>query len=169
MRVIAFRHGTAEDAGGGADADRALTEAGRTRTRAAGLGLRAQSGRIDVILSSPLLRAWQTAELLAQVGEGPDVTLCRALAPGHPPAALASVLRGHDQSHTVVMVGHQPDLGNWVAWALSGQAAGFIPLKKAGAARVDFDLHDLHPASGAGALRWLMTADQLAAVSGATM
>jgi phosphohistidine phosphatase len=112
MRVLIVRH--AEAAPGDPDELRPLTSAGREHARAVGSRLRGEGFAADAVVSSPLLRARETAEALG-LGE-PSVD--ERLAPGATPVDVRDVAveRGGE---TVVVVGHQPDCGRAVA-VLSG-------------------------------------------------
>jgi phosphohistidine phosphatase len=114
VRIVLVRH--AEAASGEPDELRRLTPAGEEAARALGERLAAEGVRPDAVLSSPLLRACQTAEAIAGpfgVRAEPD----ERLAPG----ATADDLRAAvaDRGETVVVVGHQPDCGR-IAAELSG-------------------------------------------------
>lgn len=111
MRLVLVRH--ADAAPGTPDESRTLTAEGREQARRLGDQLRAGGIEPDVVLSSPLLRARETAEAL---GFGPPESVS-ALAPG----ATAEDVRAavENRGETVVVVGHQPDCGR-IAAALSG-------------------------------------------------
>jgi phosphohistidine phosphatase len=114
MQLYLVRH--AEAAGGEPDELRPLTAAGREQARALGARLRQEGVRPDAILTSPLLRARETGELLARelgVPARPD----ERLAPGTTAGALTQALG--DSGGTVVAVCHQPDCGQ-IASALAG-------------------------------------------------
>jgi phosphohistidine phosphatase len=111
MRLLIVRH--AEAASGNPDELRPLTPAGREHARAVGARLRDEGFAPDAVVSSPLLRARETAEAL---GLGaPDVD--DRLAPGATPVDVLDAASGRGE--TVVVVGHQPDCGKAVA-ALAG-------------------------------------------------
>lgn len=111
MRVVIVRH--AEAAPGTPDELRPLTPTGREQARRLGDELRAEGVQPDAVVSSPLLRARETASALA-LGE-PQVD--ERLAPGATPEDVRAVAVEH--GGTVVVVGHQPDCGRAVA-ALGG-------------------------------------------------
>jgi phosphohistidine phosphatase len=117
VRVILVRH--AEAAPGAPDDLRPLTRAGREQARALGELL----PRPDAILSSPLLRARETAALIGRASGLPVVTDER-LAPGATPEDVREAVAG--RGTTVVVVGHQPDCGA-VAAALGAGEAPFPP------------------------------------------
>ncbi len=121
MKLYVVRHGAADDlAPSMQDFDRALTEKGRKRTREVGKTLRHASAVPRVVLSSPLVRALQTAEIL-QSSFDPDrpVIARRELAPGGDLRALAVELASSGASDAMI-VGHEPDLSDFVYALLGG-------------------------------------------------
>jgi phosphohistidine phosphatase len=125
LRIYLMRHATAEDSGSGPDASRRLTEVGRREAREAGKSLLERNAAIAVVLSSPLIRAQETAELLAQELGGVKVEVRAALGSG----ATLDAFRGEIQSQLgrdVVLVGHNPDLSAFAS-SLCGQIVGFRP------------------------------------------
>jgi len=128
MKIYIMRHGSAEDfAASGHDADRALTASGRERVRSVAKVLGAHDEAPKLIVSSPLVRALQTAEIVAaELGIG-YVDTNRSLAPGGPSAAfVATLLR--EAKKRVMLVGHEPDLSELVS-ELCGQS--FTNMQKA--------------------------------------
>jgi phosphohistidine phosphatase len=119
MRLLIVRH--AEAAAGNPDALRPLTSEGRERARALGARLREQGFAADAIVSSPLLRARETAEALG-LGE-PEVD--ERLAPGATPFDLRDAAIGRGE--TVVVVAHQPDCSKAVAALTGGDEPAFPP------------------------------------------
>jgi phosphohistidine phosphatase len=119
MRVHLCRH--AASAPGEPDALRALTPAGVEQARALGRLLRDADDPPAVVLTSPLLRARQTAELVAQELQV-TVLVDTRLSPGATAAALAQALVG--LRGPVAVVGHQPDCSE-IAQALTGDDPGF--------------------------------------------
>lgn len=128
--LLLLRHGIAEERGGPTPEPlRALTGEGIRRTtavaaRLVGLGLIA-----DQLLSSPLPRARQTAEIAVAAGLAPGLAIDAALAPGGDGLALVRCC----QAERLMLVGHEPDLGA-LACRLIGAPAGTVCLKKAGLA-----------------------------------
>ena len=143
-QILLLRHGIAEERSPDRpDERRALTPAGRRRTsavleRAVAIGL-----RVDRLITSPLLRARQTAEIALATGLTPAVELATALEPGADPlpflplwlAGAAVADGGGPQARRVALVGHEPDLGELAA-RLVGAPAGSITLRKIGRAHV---------------------------------
>ena len=128
---------------------RPLSEAGERNTakaagRFAGLGLHP-----DLILSSPLTRALRTAELMAEAFGKPLVPIAdERLAPGFDEDALDDILDEYSGKESILLVGHEPDLG-LIAGSLS--ACARIELKKGALALVDLDAD-----TGEGRLLWLV-------------
>lgn len=154
MRLHLIRHGKAEDEGpDGSDASRRLTEQGRAEWARAAEGLARLDVRPDVILTSPLPRARETAEILARALGGPAPTLWTEAAPGGPydEAGLLGQLARHGDE--VVLVGHEPTLGLLVSIATFGHATAATPLKKGGVACIHFVGA---PAPGQGRLVWFL-------------
>ena len=126
MRLVLVRH--AEAAPGDPDELRALTSAGQEQARALGERLRADGVRPDAVLSSPLLRARETATAL---GFGAAETV-DALAPGATAEDVKAAVA--DRGDTVVVVGHQPDCSRVTAALRGGEEPAFPP---AGAQIID--------------------------------
>ena len=159
-----FRHGEAQDRGrGGSDEARALTGPGKAEVRRVARGLRKLGVKLDLILTSPLVRAEETAQIAADVlRPAGGLRTCDALAPGGTHAVLFKELSSIGKS-SVMLVGHQPDLGELVSVLTYGSPRAGVPLKKAGLARIVID--HLPPAS-TGELRWLLTPKQLSLIAG---
>jgi phosphohistidine phosphatase len=119
MRVLIVRH--AEAAPGSPDELRSLTSAGREQARRLGERLRADGFAADAVLTSPLLRARETAAALG-LGE-PEVD--ERLAPGASPDELRAAATEH--GGTVVLVGHQPDCGFAAAAFTGAEPPSFPP------------------------------------------
>jgi len=145
MRLILFRHGIAEDMRADMDdASRRLTPEGIEKTRQAARGLAALAGPIDAVLTSPKLRAMETAQLLCEA-VGMSAQVCGVLSRGTVKAVLADVAARKEQA--LVLVGHEPTLSS-LANAVCGFKEGSgLELKKAGAI-----ILQMEPASGFGVL-----------------
>ena len=119
MKLYVMRHGPAEDeSASGRDFDRALTPSGRDRVRHVARTLVELDEAPREIVSSPLVRALQTAEIVAAATElshrGERVSARRELAPGGPVERLVSELAA-DAHRRVLITGHEPDLSQFVA------------------------------------------------------
>jgi phosphohistidine phosphatase len=154
MKLYLVRHGIAIDrAGGGVkiDAGRPLTAEGSKECRLVARGLKKAGIKIDLLVTSPLVRARQTAEAFAEVFElAGKMKICQALAPGGQPRDLYRFLKESNAS-SVALFGHEPDMSE-LACALLHAEFG-ISFKKAGVCRID--VSEMPPAS-AGVLKWFM-------------
>ena len=119
MRVVIVRH--AEAAPGSPDELRSLTPEGRGQARELGRRLRDDGLQPDAVLTSPLLRARETAEALGLGEPEPD----ERLAPGATADDVRAAVRGRGE--TVVVVGHQPDCGRIAAALGDGNEPAFPP------------------------------------------
>ena len=142
------------------DAERPLTKKGIKRMKGIAAGIAAQLPTPLKLLSSPLLRAQQTADLL--VAHYPELTVAteERLAPGGSFKHLTETLNRDADDGLSVLVGHEPDLGNLISLLLFGEVSAAIQLKKGGAALLDFPQRI---AAGQATLLWLMTPKQLSA------
>jgi phosphohistidine phosphatase len=149
-----LRHGKAGQPRAHDDDARELTPKGVAALRAAAPLWRRLNVRPDVVISSPLSRALQTAELFVE-GVGLDDTpvVDDRLRPGAEWAAMAQALATHRDSQPVMFVGHEPDLSDAVA-ELTG--ASSVRLRKGGLAAVEFPGQ---PQTGSGELAWLLDPD----------
>jgi phosphohistidine phosphatase len=153
MELYFLRHGpaaTLSEAHVARDSDRPLTAEGTDLTRRVCEGLARLGMRVDVIVSSPLLRARQTADLAAAaLGSRDQVVLADELAPGFSVLGLKDIMRRDAGAERILLVGHEPDFSSTVG-ELIGR--GNVKFKKAAAGRVDAD----EAARGAGVLVWLL-------------
>ena len=138
MRLLIIRHAAAVPGGtpGIADDDRPLTPKGKARFRAAAKGLARLTPRPDVLLTSPLPRARQTAEIAAQAFKRLEPRLAPALASGRVEDIMAALAK-EPRDVTVAVVGHEPTLGALVARLVGAAGGGPFAFKKGGAALVD--------------------------------
>lgn len=134
------------------DARRPLTERGIARFKDVVKGLRRLDVTVDEVFTSPLLRARQTADLLAAGVDGkPPVKVLDALAPGHTASAVVSGLAKAARRRRVALVGHEPDLGELAAHLIGAGRA--LPFKKGGVCRIDVGSLTTRRA---GALIWFL-------------
>ena len=105
------------------DAKRPLTMEGVKRARRAAAGLKRVATRPALVLTSPLVRARDTAAIFAQAARWPEAVECAALSPGGSlDGVLEAVRRQGDKAECVAVVGHQPQLGRLLALCLQGNA-----------------------------------------------
>lgn len=185
MDLLVVRHAIAEDResfalGGGDDQERPLSAQGRRRFRRGAAGLATQVEGVDLLLTSPLVRARQTADLLHEAlrrrGCKPGRAVCPALVPGAHPRELADWLAGAEAARladparaTLAVVGHEPHLSHLVSWLASGSERSWIDLKKGSAVLLALDPSGrsvsaaLRP--GAATLTWALAPRQLRALA----
>ena len=149
-----IRHGVAEERGDAwpDDAKRPLTDDGVTRLRKGLRGLRRAGVGFDVVLTSPLVRARQTADIVASAMEPrPPIFVAESLAPGGTYASLMTEIEKYAKRGRIALVGHEPDLGEVTARLIGARQP--IEYRKGGVCRVDY-------AAGSspvpGALRWFL-------------
>ncbi len=160
--LLLLRHGIAEDASADQrDEERRLTGEGKRKLREVVDGMRALALPVDVILTSPLRRTRETAAIVAGGYDIDDAAVIEtpALAPGGGTEAVFAALGAHARAEAILLVGHQPDLGELASTLLVG-SPGLVPLpfKKAGLAGIS--VASLPPRS-AGLLEFFLTPGQL--------
>ncbi len=169
MNFYLMRHGVAvaaDDPTVGDDSQRPLTAKGIKRMRRAARGLRRLAIDFDVILTSPLLRARQTADIVAAtLGMESRVEEISGLAPESSVEHLLFGLTRYQDPDHLLLVGHQPLLGQTLATLLAPGRENQLQfdLGKGSLCRVEIDRL---PANQPGELRWLMTARQLRLLAG---
>jgi phosphohistidine phosphatase len=139
------------------DGERPLSPEGMARARKAAAGLKHIAERPQCLLSSPLMRAKQTATILTEFAGWPKATECAALAPDESPEEVFAALAAQKEK-IVAIVGHQPALGRLLAASLPAQVLGGVnpealELKKMGVALVSFNGT---PKAGSGVLNWFV-------------
>jgi phosphohistidine phosphatase len=163
LDLLVIRHAIAEDrerfaATGRPDALRPLTPRGARKMERAARGLARVAPRVSVLASSPLVRAIETARIVAGALELDGFEELRALAPGARPQSLLGWLRDRPGDRVAAVVGHEPHLGKLIALLLDGGDHAFAELQKGGACLIGFEGA---PAPAGGELRWLLTPSQL--------
>lgn len=148
MLLYFMRHAEAEDVGEEGDGSRQLTERGVQRTEEAAAALHALDLELDLILSSPAVRAVQTAEIVAAVLEVP-LKKERILGVSLGLTELEAALEEHNMQANVLLVGHEPDFSAVIGQLIGG---GRVEMKKGAVACVACQ----GIARGGGTLRWLM-------------
>ncbi len=154
------RHGIAEECQPNqSDADRSLTELGQQRTQTIARRLKLLGWNWQIVLTSPLVRATQTATLLQAQGLTETIQEFPPLAPGGSFQELMEWQTHHPEIESLALVGHQPDLSEWIQRAIWGEGdqtldgtgewwKNSIQLKKAGVARVEFPQGQIKPQQG---------------------
>lgn len=157
---MVLRHAIAEDSSAsGRDEDRRLTGEGKRKLREVVAGMRALELPVECVLTSPLRRAVETAEIVAEGYDAPEIEHTPALAPGAGPDAVIAALGNVGRPSGIVLVGHEPDLAELASTLLTG-TPGLVHMvfRKAGLAGVV--VASLPPRS-AGTLEFFLTPGQL--------
>jgi phosphohistidine phosphatase SixA len=154
LHLLRHAHAGDPEAWDGPDASRPLSDKGRAQSERLGRLLADRHFRPDLLLTSPKLRALQTAQIVADRLGVPVVVEDRLGGPLDE-ARLEAILADHGDPSTPLLVGHDPDFTELVE-ALSG--ATNVPMRKGALARIDVE----RPVrSGGGILRWLVPPDLL--------
>jgi phosphohistidine phosphatase len=156
MQVYLLRHGIAEEGGlGKSDADRELTAEGRRRLRDTLRAARQAEVKPSLIISSPLVRAIQTADIAAHVLHCTEPILqSRVLLPSARPEQVWDEIRVHHSQPELMLVGHEPLFSQLAAYLLHAPELQ-VDFKKGAVLRLDFEMMGSRPK---GILRWFLTA-----------
>lgn len=153
-RLYVVRHAWAEESGPGIDDHaRRLTKRGRRRFAKFARHLRRAGVEVDLVATSPLVRARETAEILTDIFDTPPPAVVDALAPSADWPALMEWTIGQD-ARRVAWVGHMPCVGRLVALSI-GEGSAAIRMQKGAVAAIRLDDGPGNP----GELEWLATAD----------
>jgi phosphohistidine phosphatase len=150
-----IRHGVAEERGDAwpDDSKRPLSEDGMDRLRKEARGLARLGVAIDVMLTSPLVRTRQTAEIVAAaLDPRPGIVNAESLAPGGTFQAVVADLEKHAKKARIALVGHEPSIGELAARLIGSRHP--IEFKKGAVCRIDVATL---PPGGPGSLRFLLT------------
>jgi phosphohistidine phosphatase len=141
---------------------RPLTPEGVKRFRKAAAGLGCLVETVACVLTSPLARARQTAEVLSAITRWPHAREVEELAPGHTPEQVLAIVRAQ-KAKSLVLVGHEPGLSELLATSVAGAGARLeCEFKKGGAACLDFSSS---VRAGRARLVWLITPKALRALA----
>jgi phosphohistidine phosphatase len=163
LKLILVRHAQAGDAAefarsGQPDNLRPLTDQGVTRMREAVQGLASLlSGPMNLV-SSPYVRARQTAEILAEMLPTGPIRTCDQLVPEAHPSALVGGLFQEQPEGLLILVGHEPHLSRLAGWLMSGRPDSLVRMKKGGVCALQLSGP---PRAGCAMLHWLLTQRQL--------
>lgn len=172
MRLLVIRHARAESvkefAKTGAHDDlRPLTGDGRERMRLGTAGLHRLVDEIDVLATSPLVRARETADIIAAEFDAPEIMELDELRPGAPPAAFVEWLQDAGAQETIAIVGHEMHLTELVGWLLAGRTEPIVKIRKGAAVMLELRARGrrrLGPRNGT--LLWSLTSRQLRMLGG---
>jgi phosphohistidine phosphatase len=158
MQLYLVRHGHALDRESPEavnDEMRWLTDEGREETSATAHVLKKLGVKPHAVLSSPLVRARQTAEVICEVvGPSSGPVICEHLAPHGSLSSIVDTVREHGPAKQLVLVGHMPDISTVIGYLISGHQHEPVHMRTAGGCRVD--LPDDHIQPGHGDIRWLL-------------
>jgi len=147
-----LRHGDAgsRDTWSGRDADRPLSAEGAARMEREASAFALLRTSVAVVLTSPLVRARQTAQIVAlKLGLQHSLREDDRLSPGFGPSELSAILEDHREPGGLLLVGHEPDFSTVISACIGG---GRVECKKGGIARVDLR----SPPALSGTLVWLL-------------
>jgi phosphohistidine phosphatase len=156
MELYLFRHGIAEDAKPGRpDANRALTDEGKKKAAEVVKAARRAGVEPSLIVSSPYVRAVETARIAAEVFEYKgEVVRTETLVPHGTPEKVWAELRDYREEAAILLAGHEPLLSHLVSFLLASPALR-VEMKKAAMVRIDVESFGAMPH---GTLRWMITA-----------
>ncbi|MGA7159461.1 MAG: phosphohistidine phosphatase SixA [Bacteroidota bacterium] len=160
MFIYLLRHGIAVQRGtaGYPNDDRPLTDDGKDKMRKGARGIANLIDKIDIILTSPLIRAHDTAKIAAEaLGEDHKIEVCKELLPGSSAKKLILYLAKYKNLDHIMIVGHEPDLG-FFASALLGSEHSVIEFKKGAICCIEVSGVPPH---GSGTLHWHLQPKQL--------
>lgn len=150
MDLILLRHGKAEDFNKDGDAARELVAKGREQARKAARLLKAADRLPEIVLTSPLVRARQTADEFCETAGMPGAVIQGWLACGMTPERALEELAGFGEFKRIAIVGHEPDFSILVEWLL-GVSTGGVQVKKGAIACLR-----INPPSRQGLLKFLI-------------
>ncbi|HEY0874276.1 MAG TPA: phosphohistidine phosphatase SixA [Vicinamibacterales bacterium] len=159
LELYLIRHGIAADRGEEFpdDSKRPLTSEGIASLRKEARALDELGVAIEHIITSPLVRAKQTADVFVQhLQTKPSLSISDALAPAGSPAAVVQDIVKQARKGRIALVGHEPNLGELAARLIGSRTP--LEFKKGGICRIDFDVL---PPKGIGHLRWFVTPKML--------
>jgi phosphohistidine phosphatase len=163
VQLLLIRHAIAEDPeefaqSGASDEERPLTELGRRRMVRNVRGLKRAAPRISTLVTSPLVRARQTAEIIARGYDLKQIEEAESLRPGSRLQDFLEWLESHRENELIAAVGHEPHLGTLATWLISGTAEPRVELKKGAGALLEFGSRI---EGGAATLLWSIAPGQL--------
>jgi phosphohistidine phosphatase len=154
MEIYLFRHGIAEDAAAGEpDSSRKLTDEGKEKTAAVAKLAREADVRPSAIISSPYVRAVETARIAArELGFEGELITAPELVPHGSPENVWNVIRERREDDAILLAGHEPLLSHVTSYLLASPALR-VEMKKSALVRIDID--SLRGAPH-GILRWML-------------
>ena len=160
MDLYILRHGKAgQSSSDPDDRNRSLTAEGKDEMRRQARWIRSKKIRFDVIATSPLTRAYETAEIVARsVGQKNALSIWEELAPGGDLETICYHAAQFGEEAKVLITGHEPALSILISRIISGRDDAFVVIAKGGLAKIRNYSFDKKPA---GELQWLLTPRQM--------
>jgi phosphohistidine phosphatase len=159
MKIFIVRHAIAEDSARGGDSERALTEEGKKKMKEAAEGFARLELEIETIYSSPLVRAVQTAEIVAKaIGYKQAPEIMEALSPAYSPKDLAKEVRSL-KKRNVMLAGHEPNCSEFADYLLGDAQLEF---KKGAICLIETESVE----AGSGQLVWHLSPQILRLMAG---
>ena len=142
MKVYLIRHGIAEERytfaqTGRPDTERPLTTKGKERMHRITEQFAEHESKIDLFLQSPLKRSQQTVDILKKYFKDSKTKTTPHLAPGFSARMLFQCLKENFDKDSIALVGHEPDMGQFLSWLIFQQASDSFPMKRGGIAKLD--------------------------------
>ena len=159
MEIYILRHGIAVDrgtAGFKKDSDRPLTKEGEEKMHQIADTMLGMGLKFDLILSSPYTRAEQTAQIVADTLDH-EVTFTKSLAPDANALELIAEIND-EKPHSVLLVGHEPDLSRLISVLVCGTSDSSFELKKGGLCKLTAETITF---GRCATLNWLITPKHL--------
>ena len=167
MNIHLLRHGIASplaEENDFRDEKRRLTPQGEIKLRRAAQGLKLLQVSFDLIASSPLIRAKETAEIVAEViKHKPPIDIWDELEPEGTAESVCSRLHAHFEKGSLLLVGHQPSIGVLASFLLTGSSSRSLPFKKGSI--YSLEVTELPPVS-VGLLNWMLSSRMLRQIAG---
>jgi phosphohistidine phosphatase len=162
MDIVIVRHGPAADRDPSRwpdDSRRPLTPDGARATRRAAKGLASLRPTVDRVITSPATRAHATAEIFREVLEvEAELETWEELEPDAAPGPVIERLQRLSRRRGILLVGHEPTLGELLGLSVTGESVPIARFSKAGAAQITFPKE---PRPGAAEIGWVLTRKQL--------
>lgn len=165
MEIIILRHGEAgvQVPPPGQDEERTLTDSGKKEVEDIAKSIKALKLKVGLIATSPLTRSLETAKIVAKtLNKTKELESWDELKPEGERNALYERLSKLKDDSSVLIVGHEPYLGNMIGELIAGKSSCRIAIKKGGMARIS--INSLTP-KASGQLKWLLTPKQIRKLS----
>ncbi len=162
MNLYLARHAEAIPLGEGRDADRKLSRRGEEDSLLMGRALVRIDSKVKIILTSPLIRARQTGEILGEgMANHPTFQVSGHLSPGFLDHAILEELIALSSGGSIVAIGHQPDLTKFISYLIADSALAMVAMEPGAIAFLRFNTSGSRVQAE---LRWLLTPDTVKSI-----